>query len=341
MIEEMLQDPYLLATVTSVGSILIAIILSIIISFVNKKILAKSESPDPKVLRKIKRTIIVFVVSTGIYFGLKQLPELTNFVTRMAQTYFVFTALIIALILSQIVSAFIRYHVRQAQRHQNTPRIVDLVISIIIFTVAIITILQYFQVEITAIIATLGIGGIAIGLALQGTLANLFSGIHLIATEPIRVGDFIGIEFLDLKGYVVDIGWRETKIRQINNTIVIIPNNKLAESVIVNNSMPEEQMGCRVEVGIDYTSNLEHVEKVTLEVAKKAQEEIEGAIRDHVPLMRFHTFADSNINFTVYLRVERYYDTLVMTHEFIKRLKSAYDNEGIEISWPIRKVYNK
>ena len=177
-----------------------------------------------------------------------------------------------------------------------------------------------------------------VGLALQNTISNFFAGLYVISERGINVGDFLELDN-GISGWVEDVGWRSTRIRTLPNTIVIIPNSKLAESVIINQSLPEKQMSAVVECGVAYTSDLERVEKITLEVARKIQKEVPGAVRTFEPFMRYHTFGDSNINFSVILRVEKPGDRYLVIHEFIKALKKRYDEERIEISWPVRKIY--
>ena len=176
------------------------------------------------------------------------------------------------------------------------------------------------------------------GLALQDTLSNLFAGLHIITDQPVNVGDYIEIES-GISGYVEDIGWRSTRVRTLPNTLVIVPNSKLAESVIINNSLPVLEMSAVVQCGVAYGSDLEKVERVTLDVAKEIQKTIPGAVETFEPVIRYHTFGDSNINFSVILRVMEPVAKYVVTHEFIKALVKRYDTEGIEISWPVRKIY--
>jgi len=205
-------------------------------------------------------------------------------------------------------------------------------------------ILVQFRIEITPIIATLGVGGIAIGLALQGTLSNFFAGLNVLSDKPIRVGDFIQIEGTSLNeitGHVEDIGWRSTRIKTLLDTIVIIPNARLAESVIINYALPTEEVFIYVECGVAYESDLEHVEKVVLEVVDFAKKNIEGVLKEDDPSFRLREFADSNINFRIYFRISEYTKQFKIKTEFIKELKKRFDKEGIEISWPIVKVYQR
>ena len=98
-------------------------------------------------------------------------------------------------------------------------------------------------------------------------------------------------------------------------------------------------MSVMVQCGVSYGSDLKKVEKVTIDVAGKIQKTVPGAVKTFEPFIRYHTFGDSNINFTVILRVEKFVDRYLVIHEFIKALKESYDKEKIEISWPVRKVY--
>lgn len=212
-------------------------------------------------------------------------------------------------------------------------------INILIYLTAAILALGVLGIEVTPLVASLGIGGLAIALALQKTLENYFSGVYLTATKSIKVGDYIELES-GLRGYVHEVGWRATKIRMLPNNIVVVPNAKLADSVLVNYYMPQQEMSVVLQCGVSYLSDLEHVEKVTIEVAKKVLQSVEGGKKDFEPFIRYHTFGDSNIQFSIILRVEEFVNQYLVVHEFFKALTKRYKKEGIEISWPIRKIYS-
>jgi small-conductance mechanosensitive channel len=200
-------------------------------------------------------------------------------------------------------------------------------------------ILGYFKVDITPMIAGVGLGAVVIGLALQSTLNNFFAGVHILSDKPIRVNDFIELD-KDTYGIVEDIGWRSTRIRLLTDNLLIVPNGKLAESNIINYSMPKQDFSIWIPCGVAYESDLKKVEKVCLKVAKEIQQNISGAVKDYEPIFRFREFGDSNINFITILRVEEPMSRFVVRNEFIKALKDRFDKENIEISWPIRKIYN-
>lgn len=252
--------------------------------------------------------------------------------------FFILGTIVFALFLSRIVSVLMMGWMKVAKNYDKPPGLINKMFTAIIFALAVIVILSYFKIDITPLVAGVGLGALAIGLALQSTLSNFFAGVHLISDQPIRAGDFIELD-PDTTGIVEDIGWRSTRIRMLTDNLLIIPNNKLAESNIINYSMPKQDLSIWIPCGVAYESDLKKVEKVTLEVAKEIQETAKGAVRGFEPVFRYKEFADSNINFITVLRIEEPMARFVVRNEFIKSLKERFDKEKIEISWPIRKIY--
>ncbi|MFH1625075.1 MAG: mechanosensitive ion channel family protein, partial [Pseudomonadota bacterium] len=211
---------------------------------------------------------------------------------------------------------------------------------ILIVIIGVLIVLQTLGVSITPIITALGIGGLAVALALQDTLSNLFSGFYILISRQVRVGDYVKLGTGE-EGYVVDITWRNTTLRALPNNIIMVPNSKLASAITTNYNLPEKELSVRVQVGVSYDSDLEHVEKVTIEVAKGVMQDIVGDVISFEPFIRYHTFADFSINFTVIMRAKEFVDQYSMKHEFVKRLHKRYREEGIEIPFPIRTVHMK
>jgi len=181
----------------------------------------------------------------------------------------------------------------------------------------------------------MGIGGLVIALALQDTLANFFAGLHIFADRPISIGNYVKLESGE-EGYVSHIGRRNTRIRMLPNNTIIIPNSRVVNSQIINYYRPQKEMAARVQVGVSYDSDLDHVERVTVEVAREVLRDTPGGMKEFAPFIRYHTFGDFSINFTVILRVQEYVDRYLVTHEFVKRLHKRYNQEGIEIPFPIQ-----
>ncbi len=208
---------------------------------------------------------------------------------------------------------------------------------VVIFTIGFLIVLNALGISITPILTTLGIGGLAVALALQDTLANLFAGFHIIVAKQVRVGDFIKLESGE-EGYVTDITWRTTKIRMLPNNVVLVPNEKLAKAIVTNYYLPEKDMSVLIRVGVHYASDLAKVEAVTCDVAREVMREVAGGVPEFEPFIRYNTFNDSSVDCSVILRAKEFADQYLIKHEFIKRLHVRYAREGIVIPFPIRAI---
>ena len=174
-------------------------------------------------------------------------------------------------------------------------------------------------------------------LALRDSLANLFAGIHILIEKPVRVGDYIRLES-GQEGYVADIGWRTTRIRMLPNNMIVVPNAKLAGSVITNYDLPDTQLSIPVEVTVHYASDLPRVERVTLEVAGEVMRTVAGGVPEHRPVVRVMALVDSGVRLEAGLRARDYVSGFEVRHEFLRRLLDRYRREGIVIPYPTRTI---
>ena len=206
-----------------------------------------------------------------------------------------------------------------------------------VFGIGVLILLSTLGISVTPIIASLGITSLAVALALQPTLENFFSGVQLVIDKPIRVGDFIELDSGE-QGFVEKIGWRSTWIKMLPNNTVIMPNSKLSQSKIINYFYPEKELSVPVDVGVHYSSDLDKVERVTLEVAREILKSHKWGVDDYETFVVYHTFDSSSINFTVMLRAKEYFNRFFIKSEFIKALHKRYNEEGIVIPYPIRAI---
>ncbi len=221
-------------------------------------------------------------------------------------------------------------------------------VSAIIYLLGGILVLDAYDVSITPLLTALGVGGMAVALGLKETMENIFAGLHILLTKQIRIGDHIRLEG-GAEGQITDITWRFAKIHTVTNNIIIVPNNKLAASIITNYDMGETtetsvgDVAFAVTVGVAYDSDLDKVERTTLEVARDVLARFDPALNtadgaSTAPAVRFHTFGDSSIDFNVNLHTTSFRNQYLIRHEFIKALKKRYEEENIQIPFPIRTV---
>lgn len=336
---EMTIDPILiLAVFIALGYVIRFVFKAYIIRFAKKT----KTRIDDIIVEAIRIPIIIIPALIGLSIALQ--PRYITLPDWIApHTSLVFEVLIVVIVIftvAKISSGLIKYYGVIRPSIKTIVPTVDKIVKALIAFLGFMVVLNILGVPVTAPLAAAGIGGIAIAFALQSTLNDFLSGVYIMADRPIRVGDYIELE-TGQKGYVTDVGWRSTRIRELPNNIIVIPNSKLASSVVTNYYMPEQEMACLVQVGVSYGSDLEKVEKVTIEVGKEVLKKVSGGASEFEPFIRYHTFSDFSINFTVILRVKEYVDKYLITHEFVKELHKRYKKEGIEIPFPIRTVFMK
>lgn len=321
------------------GGIVLGIIFEKVVLKKLEKIAQKTKwEGDNIIIASLRRWITFWFILAGLYFALISLqlgPTFVEYLKKIVMILYIFSAIVV---LSNIGASFVHMYGRKVQDVLPSTSLFTNLTRILIFLIGVLIILNSFGISITPILTALGVGGLAVALALQDTLSNLFAGLHVILTRQIKPGDYVKLESGE-EGYVVDITWRNTTIRELSNNYIIIPNLKLANSIVKNYFMPDRELAVLVQVGVSYDSDLEKVERVTTEVAKEVMREVSGGIPEFEPFIRYHTFGDFSINFSVIMRAKEFVDQYLIKHEFIKRLHKRYKEEGITIPYPIRTIY--
>jgi small-conductance mechanosensitive channel len=282
-------------------------------------------------------TLLIFASGGLIIQNMLPLMQDPQLAKAFLTGFKVVTIVAIVLFVDRFASGMIEANEDKVEVFKVSSDVVQVITRFVIFTLGVLVLLDSFGISITPILASLGIGSLAVALALQPTLENLFSGAQLTFDKTIQVGHFIKLESGE-EGYVHKIGWRSSWIRMTPNNMIVIPNKNIVNSKVINYYYPTKDLAVPVEVGVHYSSDLEHVEKVTIEVAQEVMKTVAGGVADFEPAVRFHTFDDFSINFAVILRAKEFSDGAVIKHEFIKRLQKRYMKEGIVIPYPVEAV---
>ncbi len=292
---------------------------------------------DDIIVQTIRGPFLILCLMLSLYFALQfsRLPE--NIMQVMNKSIFVLGIFSAVMAIANLSSGIIKFYTSRIDSGLAVTSLTQNVARISVFSIGILIILNSLGVSITPILATLGVGGLAVALALQDTLINLFAGFHISIAKQIRVGDYIKLETGE-EGYVVDINWRSTKVKMLSNNLVFVPNDKINKAIVTNYYLPDREMAVLIDLGVHYKSDLEKVEKVTCEVGKVVMSEVNGGVSYFDPFIRYNTFGDSSIKFTVILRAKEFVDQYLIKHEFIKRLHKRYAQEGINIPYPIRAI---
>jgi small-conductance mechanosensitive channel len=292
---------------------------------------------DDIVVAALRGPVVLWCSMLGLYLA-AEVAELPRPVAQAIQRLLVVMIMVsVTWALARAAGNVIAARARAENAGLPSVNLVTNLAKAIVLGLGALVILQTLGISITPLLTALGVGGLAVGLALQDTLANLFAGIHILLSRQVRPGDFIRLSS-GQEGYIQDVTWRYTTIRQLANNLTIVPNTQLASAVTANFSLPDPEQAVALDVGVSYDSDLGKVEAVTVEVGREVMQQVEGGVRDFTPSIRYHTFGDSAIQFTVNLRGREYVSQYLIKHEFIKRLHRRYREEGIAIPYPIRTV---
>jgi small-conductance mechanosensitive channel len=291
------------------------------------------------IIQALRAPSIVWCVLIGMYSALvsAQLPgEVRLVVLNIVNVLLVLSVTAAAASLSR---ATLNYSLRKNNLAIAATGLSLTVVTVVIWIVGILVMLSGLGVSITPILTALGVGGLAVALALQETLSNFFAGIHLLMDKPLRVGDFVKLES-GQEGYVEDIGWRTTRIRMLPNNTVIIPNNKITQSILTNYYLPEPRMAVLTHISVSYDVDPDRVEAALLEETTKAIGQIPGLLAEPPPMVRFIPgFGQSSLDFTLICQVREFTDQFLLQHELRKRILRRFKAEGIEIPYPQQTVH--
>ncbi|MHB8843778.1 MAG: mechanosensitive ion channel family protein [Nitrospirota bacterium] len=294
---------------------------------------------DDIVIASLRLPSIFWAVAVGVSIGigLSELPvKYAAGITLAVSVLLIVSATIAcANLAGRIFSSFIQ----SKQLPFPSTGLAYGVIKGAIYLVGFLVMLAQLGISIAPLLTALGVGGLAVALALQDTLANVFAGIHILVERSIRVGDFIRLES-GQEGYVDDITWRTTRVRMLPNNMVVIPNSKLAQSVVTNYYLPEKRMSLLMPISVAYAADPDHIERILVEEAKEGAKHIPGLLAEPEPFVRFIPgFGESSLDFTLICQVVEFTDQYLAQHELRKSIFRRFRREGIEIPFPQRTIH--
>ena len=339
---------WLKALIILASFLILALIVRILGSSIIRKGIKDQSTHTDSIITTLRGFLSWVLVLAGIYYSVSSLPVVyTNphLIILLARALDIIAIIVLTWAVLRSVNLMLEWHAHRISEfsdgtkditHQaNTIR---KVLDIIIIVTSVLYILHTSGVDISPLLASGAVGGLAVALAAQDTLSNLFAGFYLGLDRPIREGDFIQLEG-GQQGYVTEIGWRNTRVRLLTNNVVVIPNAKLSQSVFTNFYLPDPDMSLSLSCGVSYDSDLQKVEDIVLDVATRVHQTVTGADTDYKPVVRWKEFGGSSINFIVILRVKEFGAQYALQSEMIKAIHKRFNEENINIPFPTQTVY--
>lgn len=299
-----------------------------------------AESHVDKVLtRSLSGPILLWSFIIGIYLAAQTLEPSGRAEYLIDRTLLFLVILSLTLMASRMAGNLIRFYGSRVQGATQVTTLTQNLAQIVVVIIGLLVLLVHFGIPITPILTAFGVGGLAVALALQDTLSNLFGGFYISVAGQVRLGDYIKLNTGE-EGYVTDISWRSTTVRALANNLIIIPNAKLAQAIVTNYYLPERRMSLEVRVSVSYASDPDQVERVLLEEARNAAGEVPGLLAEPAPSVRLIPgFGDSALTFTLGCQVAEFTDQYLVQHELRKRILKRFERERIDMPYPTRTVF--
>ncbi len=318
--------------------IIIAIIIYFIFPLLRRFTKWTKTEIDDILFAILQKPVTLWIILYGIVDSSFLLPISEDVASNIMETYNILVIIILTWIAYRIYKDLIikyAFHIseKKGKMERTVISLFEKIGIVTIVTIGAIMIIQVFGIDITVILASMGVIGIILGFAAQDTLANFFSGIHILLDKSLKIDDYIMMENEEIVYKVKDVGLRSTKLYDIfAHTIIYIPNNIIANHKITNLSRPDTKLRLRIDVGVSYKSDVEKVKKTLRNIAKDNPHILKD--EKHEPVIVFREFGESSLNFTVYLWVDKLTDQWLVASSIREKIVNSFRKEGIEIPYP-------
>ncbi len=337
-----MQDPFQILIPLSllVGTIIAGLILRrVLFSIIQKWAGSTNGHVAVLVTQSLRGPIVLWSIMLGIHLATQysEIPQryLKNIPSALAALWI----LSLTIAMSHLAGNVVRFYGSRVTGAQSVTTLTQKLAQLAVVAVGLAWLLKVvFDLSLTPILTTLGVGGLAVALALQDTLSNLFAGFYVSVSGLIRLGDYIKLNSGE-EGYVLDINWRCTTMRGTNNGIIIIPNSKLGQAIYTNYHLEDPRIGVSVTFGVGYESDVDRVTAILLEEAKSAAAELPGILETPEPFVLFNPGpGDWSLGFQIFFSVRQFQDQNAALSEMRRRLFKRLVKEGISIPFPTRTV---
>lgn len=336
-------NPYLRFLAVLLITIIIAFVAKIILKQVLKPLAKKTKTKiDDLVIKNISSIIFYIILLLGLKVGAQnfELGENAQAVfDGIINTLLIF---IVTLLLLKIISSFALQWMKEWKFKTKTTadeRLIPFlqkILKAVVIVLALIFAFNAWKINISPLLATAGIAGLAIGLAIKDSLNNILGGLQLVLDKTFKVGDKVQLESGEM-GVILDIGLRSTKLKTYDNEVIYIPNGYLANAKLKNFTHPDVSIRVNVNFGVVYGSNTEKVQQVVLEAVKK----IDTVIEEPEPIVQFLKMSDFSLDFVARAWVKNYTDAYSTQIKMTDVIYNALNKANIGIPFPTRTVYTK
>jgi small-conductance mechanosensitive channel len=293
---------------------------------------------DDAVIKILNKPIRVSILLLGALVGVRWIaphPPFAFILVAVIQTLLVILwALAFNALFRRIAGDWIEHWRRAGRQGTEMISLVGNILRVILLAAAVFLFLSIWRIDVTPLLASAGIAGIAVALAAKETLSNFFGGVSVFLDQPFRTGDYIILDSGE-RGEVVDIGLRSTRILTRDDVQISIPNAIIANTKVINESAPEPRFRVRLKLGVAYGTDVDELEEILLSAARNNPLVAPAP----EPRVRFRAFGDSALEFELLCWAHRPHDKGKLVHELNKTIYTLLDHANITIPFPQRDVH--
>jgi len=327
---------------------LFILLVSFIIAFLSRLIVKKVLKPlarktktkiDDLIIKNLSSIIFYIVIVNGFKIGFQHFEFKTTIFNSLIDSILIF---IICILIIRIINDFSQlwlmewaYKTKSTADERLIP-IVEEIIKVIVIVLAVIFACDAWKINISPLLATAGIAGIAVSLAVKDSLNNIIGGIQLVLDKTFKVGDKVQLESGEM-GVILDIGLRSTKLKTYDNEMIYIPNGYLANAKIKNYTMPDLSIRVNVNFGVEYGSDTEKVRKVVLNAVKS----IDSVLEEPATQVQFLKMSDFSLDFIARAWVKNYGEAYSTKLKMTDEIYSALNKANIGIPFPTQTILTK
>lgn len=350
-IDSLPKGDYLVLLGLFIAMAIVFNIAAIVLLKILKHLAGKTKTDlDDRILDTITLPLRIFAFISAAYFAIQfSFPDAKLFGMNVLDEYVILFYALIAITLARITDVFMIWYGNEivpkteSKLDDEVFPFVRNIIKVVIYLIFIVFILERMGIAIAPLLAGLGIAGLAVGLALQDTLTNFFAGIHILTDKPFKEGDIVLIDGTNpqVTGAIDSIGWRSTRIKTADNNFVIVPNAKLAQSVITNFYTPNQKVQQVFEIGVSYDEDVKNVEKVILDTLKNLQQTSGFFSKTEEPWVRLDQFGDYSLVFKYGYFISKYDQRFDAKKQVNTAIFYAFKENKIEIPFPVYSIIQK
>lgn len=324
-------EPVLRAAITMAGAYLFGRLLNLVVKGRLTRLARATEGEwDDILIAELTARIPLWSVLVGVWISVSYWPLHERWLQTISRAISVVGFASVTFAAAAVATRLVGVYGPRATPGVPVSGLTRNVVRLVIVALGVLVMLNELGVEIRPMLAALGVGGLAVALALQEPLSNLFAGLFISMARQVRIGDQVRLDS-GIEGRIVDFNWRSTWLEVGTGNVAVIPNAKLSQAIVTNYNLPTPEVTVPVDFVVGYDSDAAEVERIAGAVAREVMATVDGAVHTYKPPVRFGAMNDRGLLMTAVLRAKTFGDVPGLRHAFIRDVHTRLREAGVTL----------